>query len=276
MTQVINLIGGSGLGKSTTAAGLFSEMKLRGLHVELVTEYVKKWAWQGKKIDPLDQPLIFGKQAHAESILYGKVDWIVTDSPLILSALYEEFYNGKSIIKPSVINFLEAAKEKGVVHHNFFMARNKPFDTRGRYETEEIARSVDEFMRGALKALGSPYTVVECADRDRTLTILKSLNLEDARAPAPKSDWKTNGLMGDVGEQWAACRACGVDVPKKPPYCPACLNPEPEAPKPTFKDSTHEDHLKFASEHLTEEERTAVRAAVQVFEDARDKGAKWN
>ena len=177
MTEVINLIGGSGLGKSTTAAALFAEMKMQGHHVELVTEYVKKWAWQGKKIDPLDQPLIFGKQAHAESMLYGKVDWIVTDSPLILSALYEEFYNGKSIIKPSVINFLDAAKEKGVKHHNFFLTRNKPFDARGRYETEETALKVDAFMKSALKELNAAYTPIECADRDRVATILKALEL---------------------------------------------------------------------------------------------------
>jgi nicotinamide riboside kinase len=181
MTQVINLIGGSGLGKSTTAAGLFAEMKLRGYHVELVTEYVKKWAWQGKKIDPLDQPLIFGKQAQAESMLYGKADWVVTDSPLLLSALYEEFYNGKSIIKPSVLNFLEAAAEKGVKHHNFFLTRNKPFDTRGRYETEETAKKVDEFMKSKLKELDVTFFPVECEDRQRTPQILKALGLDVAK-----------------------------------------------------------------------------------------------
>jgi hypothetical protein len=271
VTQVINLLGGSGLGKSTTAAALFAEMKMRGLHVELVTEYVKKWAWQGRKINPLDQPLIFGKQAHSESMLYGKADWVVTDSPLLISAFYEEFYNKKSIILPAVLNFLDAAKEQGVVHHNFFLSRNKPFDTRGRYETEETARDVDQFMKMKLNDLKIDYKVVECPDRDRTLAILKALNLEAAKAPAPKSDWKSNGLMGDVGEQWTACAICGVDIRKKPFYCPACLNPEPEAPKPTFKDSDFEKEL----ESLTPEEKAIVTSAVQTFEDAMADKKPW-
>ena len=40
--KVINLWGGPGCGKSTTAAGLFSIMKMRGHKVELVTEYAKE------------------------------------------------------------------------------------------------------------------------------------------------------------------------------------------------------------------------------------------
>jgi len=40
-TKVINLFAGPGAGKSTTAAGLFAEMKRANVDVELVTEYVK-------------------------------------------------------------------------------------------------------------------------------------------------------------------------------------------------------------------------------------------
>lgn len=42
MTSVINLIGGPGSGKSTTAAGLFFRMKSMGVRCELVTEYAKE------------------------------------------------------------------------------------------------------------------------------------------------------------------------------------------------------------------------------------------
>ena len=46
--KVINLFGGPGCGKSTTAADLFARMKLRGLSVELVTEYAKDVVWDEK------------------------------------------------------------------------------------------------------------------------------------------------------------------------------------------------------------------------------------
>jgi adenylate kinase family enzyme len=37
-TKYINIFGGPGAGKSTTAAALFAEMKRRGMNVELATE----------------------------------------------------------------------------------------------------------------------------------------------------------------------------------------------------------------------------------------------
>ena len=45
--EYVAINGPSGCGKSTLAAGLFYDLKLHGLKVELVNEYVKKWAWYG-------------------------------------------------------------------------------------------------------------------------------------------------------------------------------------------------------------------------------------
>ena len=56
MTQIISLHSGPGTGKSTSAAQLFAELKQRHCSVELVREYVKKWAWEGRKISGFDDP----------------------------------------------------------------------------------------------------------------------------------------------------------------------------------------------------------------------------
>jgi nicotinamide riboside kinase len=144
MTKVINLLGGSGTGKSTTAAGLFYEMKKQGLDVELVNEYVKKWAWNNRQVGAYDQIYIFGKQAKSEYDLYGKVDYIITDSPLLLSPIYERYYNNESsVVESSVFKHLEKARNSGVEHVNFLINRTKPFNPKGRYETEESAVRVD-------------------------------------------------------------------------------------------------------------------------------------
>lgn len=176
-TKVINLYGGSGIGKSTTAAGLFAEAKMRGTHCELVREFVKTWAWQGRKVGPLDQAEIFGNQFAAESNLYNKVDFIFTDSPLLLSPIYEEFYAGKSILDDAAFKAIERAKSGGVSYHNFFLQRHKPFDTRGRYETEETAKKVDEFVKKKLAEWDIPYSIVKVPDRERVNVILKELGL---------------------------------------------------------------------------------------------------
>lgn len=41
MTIYVNLYGGPGSGKSTTAAGVVSQLKLLSINAELVTEYAK-------------------------------------------------------------------------------------------------------------------------------------------------------------------------------------------------------------------------------------------
>lgn len=175
MTTVINLLGGSGLGKSTCAAALFSEMKMQGYHVELVTEFVKNWAWQGRVPSGYDQVYLFGKQAQSESRLYGKVDFIVTDSPLLLSGFYEQLHLKREIVLPSIKNFLSYAKDNNIVHKNFVLTRHKPFDPRGRFETEQQAKQVDLDLRKWLDSLNIDYETISCDDRERVPQILSKL-----------------------------------------------------------------------------------------------------
>ena len=168
MTIVVNMLGGSGLGKSTTAAGLYHRMKLEEKNVELVREYVKNWAWDGKKVGQYDQIYIFGKQARSEYMLYNKVDFVVTDSPIILSPVYEKFYNnGESMIEEAALKFLKKAEANGIRHVNFLLERKKKFNPEGRYETEEQAMQVDVEVKNFLINNNIPYQLVDCADADR-------------------------------------------------------------------------------------------------------------
>lgn len=175
MTIVINLLAGSGVGKSTTAADLFAKLKLRKYNAELVQEFVKKWAWQGRKPTGFDQVYLFGKQAQSESCLYGKVDYIVTDSPLLLSGFYEGYHLKREIVLPAVLNFLDYAKENGVIHKNYFLSRNKPFDPRGRYETAEEAKNVDVLLKDFLAKHQIDYKFLDVDDELRSLEIIKDL-----------------------------------------------------------------------------------------------------
>ena len=175
MTTVINLFGGSGCGKSTTAALLFSRMKLTGIHVELVREYVKYWAWNDRKVREWDQLYLLGKQSAYESMLYDKVDYIVTDSPILLAGIYQEFRsNGKdSYVSEAAQAFMAHAEERGVTYKNFFLKRNKPFDPRGRYETESQAKEVDRFVYDYLcKYSGFKPTEISGPDEYRDAEIL--------------------------------------------------------------------------------------------------------
>lgn len=163
-TNIISLFAGSGCGKSTTAAGLFYQMKQQGLDAELVTEYVKTWAWEGKKINKYDQIYIFGKQFKRESTLYGKVDYIITDSPILLSPIYEEFYSGSSVVQSAALELISRAEQDGISRYNFFLKRNKPFKQEGRYETEETAKQVDQFVLKKMDNYNQPLIQLNSDD----------------------------------------------------------------------------------------------------------------
>ena len=172
MTKVINLLGGSGLGKSTTAALLFGEMKNQGKQVELVREFVKEWAWEGKKVTSIGQSIIYGRQLERESLLYGKVDYIVTDSPLLLCSVYRSFYYGSDTITPLILKDLEEIKNRDVEHINFLLTRKKSFDCKGRFEDEATAKRVDKAVKTFLDYHQIPYITLDCEDSARVQHIL--------------------------------------------------------------------------------------------------------
>jgi hypothetical protein len=175
MTVVINMLGGSGIGKSTIAAGLYYNMKLKHMNVELVREYVKILAWQSAHITQFDQINIFGEQCKLEHTLYGKVNYIVTDSPIILAPIYEYFYNNDSFMEEAALKFMAKAKERGVTHLNFLLERGKEYDAKGRYQSEDEAKIVDSMTRQFLDKYGITYSTIDGPEEERVSKIMQKI-----------------------------------------------------------------------------------------------------
>lgn len=179
-TTVINLYGGSGVGKSTIAALLFSLMKMKGLHTELVREYVKLWAWSGRKVRKEDQLYLLGKQSAYESVLYGKVDYIVTDSPVPLAGLYAEWHNGdegKYVTAAANAFVSQSQRISNVTIRNYLLHRVGPFDPRGRWESEEEAKALDEFLLMYLEKNSHPFKLVTGSEWAKAEAIMSDLKL---------------------------------------------------------------------------------------------------
>jgi GTPase SAR1 family protein len=84
------MFGGSGCGKSTTAAGLFHEMKKRNYKVELIPEWIKgEGVWENRTNLFGDQDYIFAHQHRTQRRLIGHdIEYAITDSPILLSLFY--------------------------------------------------------------------------------------------------------------------------------------------------------------------------------------------
>jgi len=188
-TKVINLFGGSCIGKSTTAAELFVALKKQSKSVELVQEYVKEWAWQKRTISQFDQVFITAEQIRRETQLYGKVDYIITDCPLSLGLCYSkarspDVYEGLKLVVKQV---MEIASKNGVEYKNYILNREKKYIAEGRYETEEQAKKMDDTIHTYLASTAQEYVHLKYSrvermplDMSQADLIIKSLGIDES------------------------------------------------------------------------------------------------
>lgn len=128
---LVNLFGAPGAGKSTGAAYIFSQLKMRGVNAELVTEYAKDKVWEESKAVFENQAYIFGKQYFRISRCAKKVDVVITDSPLLLSLIY----NNDPILGEE-FNSLVRKVMYSYNCRNYYLHRVKKYNPVGRFQDE--------------------------------------------------------------------------------------------------------------------------------------------
>lgn len=156
--NVINLYGGPGCGKSTLAAETFSQMKKLGYNVELVTEYAKDCVWRESMKQMTDQVYMLAKQHHRVAMLTD-VEWIVTDSPILLPILYD---HGQTKQLKALALELYARYE----NYNFLLNRAKAYNPLGRTQTEAEAKVVDKLVESMLIDCHEDYVTIEDPTRN--------------------------------------------------------------------------------------------------------------
>lgn len=166
--KVINLLAGPGTGKSTTASGLYFEMKKKFYRVELVREYIKNPVYEKRQIFD-DQIYIFAKQHRLQHILKNDCEWIVTDSPLLLSAVYAPI-NYFPSFQGLVLEAFETYE-----NFNFFLTREKKYVNLGRTQTKEEAEEIDYKVKHFLNHNKLPYHTVN--GNNAVNEIMEILNL---------------------------------------------------------------------------------------------------
>jgi hypothetical protein len=151
---VVNLFAGPGAGKSTTAASTFALLKLGGYNVELVTEFAKDLTWDESHKVLGYQPYVFAQQAWRLERLRGKVDIVVTDSPLLMSIAYTP---------PAIPHCFreyvlwEARRDRAL---NILLHRVKPYMKIGRSQSEEQARLLDRRIENVLHTTDTNFLMM--------------------------------------------------------------------------------------------------------------------
>lgn len=151
---LVNLFGAPGAGKSTGAAYIFSQLKMRGINAELVTEFAKDKVWEGSKAVFENQAYIFGKQYFRISRCADQVDVIVTDSPLLLSILYNNDEDLGGTFDAVVRRVAKKYNSK-----NYYLKRVKDYNPSGRFQTEEESDEIAIELKRLLDREGVDYKV---------------------------------------------------------------------------------------------------------------------
>jgi nicotinamide riboside kinase len=164
---IINLIAGPGTGKSILACDVFSKLKRNFVSCELASEYVKDKVYEESKKTIENQIYIFAKQQHKIFRLKDKVDVIVTDSPIMLSPVYDSS-------ECNELRKLVIKEFKKYPSLNYLIVRDEtiPYENYGRNQDLDGAMKVDKKIRQILSEENIEYSEIQGIGEDSLNTII--------------------------------------------------------------------------------------------------------
>jgi len=156
----IQLFGGPGTGKSTTAAGLFYEMKTQDYIVEYIQEFAKELTFSRDYTRLSDQLLILGEQHHRMKRLEGQIEFLIHDSPFVMGLTYLE--NDKHLPKDIYIDLI-TTMYNSYNNLNIFLKRSTDLEYQeyGRSQSLEEAKKKDNEILQMLDDNNIPFIEIE-------------------------------------------------------------------------------------------------------------------
>lgn len=150
---IVNLFGAPGAGKSTGAAYIFSKLKMANINAELVTEFAKDKVWEETHAPFENQLYMLAKQYFRITRCENKVDVIVTDSPILLSLIYNNDHERLGPEFDTLVKHLFNYYN----NYNIMLKRVKPYNPVGRFQTENESDKLSGRIENMLLELNVPY-----------------------------------------------------------------------------------------------------------------------
>ncbi len=161
MSTIINFFGGPGIGKSTQAAGLFTNMKKNHMDVELTYEFPKEVTWEGNFSAIKDQFYITANQHRNISRLYGKVEYIIVDSPIVLGSIYRKKYSPDEypscFYDKSFDDFIWSLFKKYKSLNILLIRDETTYDENGRFQSLQESKKIDTEIKQVLLDNDVPF-----------------------------------------------------------------------------------------------------------------------
>jgi deoxyadenosine/deoxycytidine kinase len=169
-TKIVNLHGGPGVGKSTVASAIFTQLKQKRISCELVTEVPKDIVWDENYKALSNQLYIFSEQFRRQWRLIDKVDWVITDSPLLMYAIYFDMYINEQGTSAKFTEEYKAISRKffdDTFHQfnnwNYYIASNLDYDPVGRGKNPERSNWLHNEVRKKLLE-HDPQAIICCGE----------------------------------------------------------------------------------------------------------------
>jgi len=169
---VVNLFAPPGSGKSTMAAHIFAKLKWANVNCELVTEFAKDLTWENRQNTLENQLYVFAEQPHRVNRLKKQVDVVITDSPLVLSIIYNNKYCNNNF---KHLNSLVLEQHFKFNNYNIFINRKKPYNPIGRNQTEEEANKIGIEIKELLDSYYIKYAEFDGVEESVDIIVNKIL-----------------------------------------------------------------------------------------------------
>lgn len=147
-TIVVNLFGGSCIGKSTLMAKIFAELKTKGYDCEMATEFIKDMIWENNNKAIQDDIYTFANQNYKIKRLIGEVDIVITDSPILLKVAYSNDINLQKLV---------ISEFKKYNNLNFLLKRETKFIENGRVDGLNHAIHIDKTIEKIMQENNIEY-----------------------------------------------------------------------------------------------------------------------
>jgi nicotinamide riboside kinase len=170
----ICLYGGPSCSKSVIAAQLFAELKKLHFNIELISEYIKTWAHIGYKPKSFDQLYVLSKQIHKEDRILPHLDFLITDSPILLNAAYSKYYNCPFWKQAEDIAIM--FEEKYPALHILLDRTGLPYNKQGRFQDESQAKEIDNNIKLLLEKYVEYVTIPSINFNKIFDTVLRNIN----------------------------------------------------------------------------------------------------